>query len=58
MGIFSLMRTSAKIGEDIVGVFDFSSGTVPCLQVYFVADVTFTQEAAVLAVACIVVFVV
>jgi len=33
MGIFSLMKTSAKIGEDIVGVFSFTEGTVPCVQV-------------------------
>nr|XP_009858270.1 RAB6A-GEF complex partner protein 2 [Ciona intestinalis] len=32
MGVFSLMKTSAKIGEDIVGVFNFADGTVPCLQ--------------------------
>ena len=33
MGIFSLMKTSVKIGEDIVGVFSFTEGTVPCMQV-------------------------
>nr|CAB3265550.1 retrograde Golgi transport protein RGP1 homolog [Phallusia mammillata] len=32
MGIFCLMKTSAKIGEDFVGVFNFVDGTVPCLQ--------------------------
>ena len=36
MGIFSLMKTSAKIGEDIVGVFSFTEGTVPCVQVKLV----------------------
>ena len=33
MGIFSLIKTSVKIGEDIVGVFSFNEGTVPCVQV-------------------------
>ena len=33
MGILSLVKTSAKIGEDFVGVFDFSSKTVSCVQV-------------------------
>lgn len=33
MGIFSLMKTSAKIGEDIVGMFSFTEGSIPCVQV-------------------------
>ncbi|CAK8693982.1 unnamed protein product [Clavelina lepadiformis] len=32
MGIFSLMKTSAKLGDDIVGVFNFAVGTIPCVQ--------------------------
>ncbi|KAK3093686.1 hypothetical protein FSP39_018912 [Pinctada imbricata] len=29
---FTLFKQAFKLGEDIVGVFDFSEGTVPCVQ--------------------------
>lgn len=32
---FILFKQAYKLGEDIVGVFDFSEGTVPCVQVIF-----------------------
>lgn len=28
-----LFKQAFKLGEDIVGIFDFSEGTVPCVQV-------------------------
>nr|XP_039271892.1 LOW QUALITY PROTEIN: RAB6A-GEF complex partner protein 2-like [Styela clava] len=30
--VFTLLKGSVRLGEDIVGMFDFSSGTVPCVQ--------------------------
>jgi len=33
IGVFSLVKTSAKIGEDFVGTFDFSGSDIPCVQV-------------------------
>lgn len=30
---FTLFKQAYKLGEDIVGMFDFSEGTVPCVQV-------------------------
>ena len=35
---FILFKQAYKLGEDIVGVFDFSEGTVPCVQVISVND--------------------
>lgn len=32
IGVFSLVKTSAKIGEDFVGTFDFSGSDIPCVQ--------------------------
>nr|KAG5708586.1 hypothetical protein BaRGS_033007 [Batillaria attramentaria] len=31
---FLLFKQAFKLGEDIVGMFDFSEGTIPCVQVY------------------------
>lgn len=33
VGSFSISKSSYKLGEDIVASFDFSEGTVPCLQI-------------------------
>lgn len=34
VGRFCLFKSAYKLGEDIVGTFDFSVGTVTCMQVY------------------------
>lgn len=33
VGRFCLFKSAYKLGEDIVGTFDFSVGTVTCMQV-------------------------
>ena len=33
MAKFLLFKQAFKLGEDIVGLFDFSDGTIPCVQV-------------------------
>ena len=33
VGSFCINKTSYKLGEDIVAGFDFTEGTVPCLQI-------------------------
>ena len=33
MARFLLFKQAYKLGEDIVGMFDFDVGTVPCVQV-------------------------
>lgn len=30
------MKGSVRLGEDVVGIFDFSIGTVSCMQVGFI----------------------
>lgn len=32
IGIFTLLKSSVRLGEDIIGVFDFSPGKVSCVQ--------------------------
>lgn len=32
VGRFCLLKSNFRLGEDIVGTFDFSTGTIPCVQ--------------------------
>lgn len=32
LGVFTLLKSSVRLGEDIIGIFDFSSGKVRCMQ--------------------------
>lgn len=41
VGRFCLFKSAYKLGEDIVGTFDFSVGTVTCMQVS--SGFSFTQ---------------
>lgn len=34
---FSLLKSNYKIGEDIVGIFNFTEATVPCVQVSYLS---------------------
>lgn len=33
VGTFCIFKTVYKIGEDVIGTFNFSEGDIPCLQV-------------------------
>lgn len=33
VGTFCIFKTIYKIGEDVIGTFNFSEGDIPCLQV-------------------------
>lgn len=33
VGSFCIFKTVYKIGEDVIGTFNFSEGDIPCLQV-------------------------
>ena len=35
---FQMFKQAYKLGEDIVGIFDFTEGTVPCVQVSMVLE--------------------
>ena len=40
MGTFCIFKTVYKIGEDVIGTFNFSEGDIPCLQVIAVSGIT------------------
>jgi hypothetical protein len=40
---FCLFKQTYKLGEDIVGTFDFSEATVPCVQVKQLVEVEFSK---------------
>lgn len=40
---FCLFKQTYKLGEDIVGTFDFSEATVPCVQVKLLMEVEFSK---------------
>jgi len=40
---FCLFKQTYKLGEDIVGTFDFSEATVPCVQVKPLMEVEFSK---------------
>ena len=40
---FCLFKQTYKLGEDIVGTFDFSEATVPCVQVKPLMEVEFSN---------------
>jgi Rgp1. len=40
---FCLFKQTYKLGEDIVGTFDFSEATVPCVQVKLLMKVEFSK---------------
>lgn len=45
VGKFCLFKLAYKLGEDIVGVFDFTGSTVPCVQVtYYLVDTNPSQN--------------
>jgi len=33
VGKFCLLKSSFKLGEDVIGIFNFSEASVPCVQV-------------------------
>jgi len=41
---FCLFKQTYKLGEDIVGTFDFSEATVPCVQVKPLMEVEFSKS--------------
>lgn len=43
VGRFCLFKSAYKLGEDIVGTFDFSVGTVTCMQVITLLDLYFIE---------------
>lgn len=40
---FCLLKNTFKLGEDIVGLFDFTDSTVPCVQVTVIAFIFYLQ---------------
>lgn len=40
VGTFCIFKTVYKIGEDVIGTFNFSEGDIPCLQVIAVSGIT------------------
>lgn len=34
---FCIFKTVYRLGEDIIGTFNFSEGDIPCLQVLFLS---------------------
>lgn len=40
VGTFCIFKTVYKIGEDVIGTFNFSEGDIPCLQVIAGSGIT------------------
>lgn len=52
---FYLLKNTFKLGEDIIGLFDFTESTVPCVQV-IIYKITGTEFFLILAIVSIIVF--